>query len=249
MNSKILKCTEIRSYLGEQKQDEVWSAYLAWVKTLLPFWIKAIERISDLIAFDQVKTQKHIEVAQNAFGLINDWYFKRTKYVKTRRNEIDSAISFIRNHALDNAVSEYWFAPICRNVASILRGSLRMMSESKQNFITGVAQEVYVMAGIRVFLQYDIVSFVFCLPSGMSIHTENPNDFDNVHTMYDMAAKQYGIEKEMEAMNTLAIEIWKNRCAPFAWEIPDFIWDQKIGDASKKLHYANMAVFRNSAVR
>ena len=124
MNIDIIKCTQIRDALRNKREEIIWEIYPAWAKTLVPFWIRAIERIAELIDFAPEKAAKHIAVAKNAFERMDDWHYKRIKYVKARRSEIDSAISFIRNHALDTAVAPYLFAPISRNAAGVLRGYL-----------------------------------------------------------------------------------------------------------------------------
>lgn len=245
MCEPIVKCTEIRDSLRKKKQDEVWSIHLEWIKTLYPFWEKAIERIVELTGFDKVKAEKHLRVAENAFSFMDDWYFKRIKYVKARRNEIDSAISFIRNHALDNSVAKYWFAPICRNASGFLRSGLWLSTYDNPNdyVITSIAQQVYVMAEIRVCLHYDSDDFVFCLPRGESIHTDNPADFDNLHIMYSHAAKSFDLEEEIETMNKYAAKLWANWETPEEWKIPEDIWTKEIGNLSKQLYYSNMSAF------
>ena len=126
----IIKCTAIRDHLALQDPDNAYFQYSKWAKTLLVFWERAISVISERSGFNQQNLAKHLEVSKNAFELMDSWRSGETKIVKTRRREIDSAISYIRNGALTKNVSDQVFSPVCRNATSALRACLQLASGS-----------------------------------------------------------------------------------------------------------------------
>ena len=120
----MIKLTEIRTAFEKEKPNNLFLQYFEWVKTLIPFWRQAVTRIAELNGTAEEKRDKHLRVIDNSLELMYSWRFKKIKYVNLRRKEIDSAISFIRNGAITTKVSNYAFAPVCRNLAGILRGFL-----------------------------------------------------------------------------------------------------------------------------
>lgn len=227
--SPKIKCSEIRDILATKTPNEIWLPYLEWVKTLLPFWEKAIVHISMQKNLDIQKTEKHLEVVKNAFVLIDDWRFERVKYVKSKRKEIDNAISFIRNQTQTFELAYFLFTPICRNVASILRGCLYIAAHGYEDtqIPTVVAQGIYTLASLKTFFPIDMGDLVKFLPAGKSIHAIG-GDLDNYHLMLENAAKALRMEKEIAKINETAFEIWTNFDKALAWDIPDFIWTTKI---------------------
>ena len=111
----------MRATFEKEEPDALYLSYLGWVKTLVPFWRQAAARIAELSGTADEKREKHLRSIDNSLQLMQAWRFKKIKYVQARRKEIDSAISFIRNGALTQQACRYAFAPVCRNLASILR--------------------------------------------------------------------------------------------------------------------------------
>jgi hypothetical protein len=240
-----MKCSEIRNELEKQNPDEVWSDFIKWVETLIPFWKQAVISISEHTDFDVKKRDKHLSVIDDSVSFMNDWRFDRIKHVKARRNEIDSAISFIRNNALNKKVSKFLFAPICRNLAGILRHTLYLSTKgySDKQLPTVVSQDIFALAEVYLCFPFDEGNFVFYLPKGKSIHTKDENDLDNYHLMLDIAGKKLNIEDFIKAINHKSTEIWENFKSPKNWQFSDKIWITEIENVSNELYYENMKQF------
>ncbi len=242
-----IRLTEIRDILEKEKMNTIYPFYINWVKTLLPFWKEAVIRIGNLKDFDQKKLDKHLSVIENSFSLMEDWRFKRIKYIKVRRNEIDSAISFIRNRALDKEVSKYYFAPICRNVASLLRTSLYISTHgySDDQMPTCVAQTMYDLSSCHTLLPFDTSDFIWFLPKDKSIHTDNKNDLDNHHLMFENAGKKFEIMDAIQEYNNVAAKLWETFEKPIPWNYPKDIFTLEFENVSKELHHATVNAFHN----
>jgi hypothetical protein len=241
MENNMVKCSYIMNYIEDKNMDEVFDIYFEWVKTLSPFWVKSVTLISNILSLDKTKTEKYIQPINTAFDLMKKWRYNEIKYVQNRRREIDSAISFIRNNALNNKISMYWFAPICRNVASILRGCLYISTHgySDDQIPEVIAIALYKMAAIRMFFQFDKTDFVYLLPSHASIR----NNIDNIHLMHEIAGKRFGIEKQIKLLNEMANKIWEERLNPLELIIPEEIWTTEIKNISKEFYYGNIKSF------
>ncbi len=237
-----MKCTQIRNELETRNLDEVWNEHLKWVATLIPFWEKAIITIAQNINFDETKRDKHLKAAQSYMSFINDWRYERIKLVKARYNEIESAISFIRNQALNNKNSQFLFAPMCRNVAGVLRHTLHNYKQkSDDDLPTLVSQHIFLFAEIYLCFPFDESDFIWYLPG--SIHTDNRDDLDNYNMMLENAGKKLGITEFINEINKKAEWIWENFKTPYEWKVPDEIWHTQIDNISKKLYYQNIKKF------
>ncbi len=242
----IIKCTEIRNSLTSRECNEVYFHFSNWAKTLVEFWQKAINQIAENTHFYQEKAKKYEEVARLSFVLMDDWRSGQVKMVKTRRSEIDSAISYIRNGAALGAVADIAYAPVCRNAASALRTCLNLASRSYSDAqLPGVvAQEIYSIAAVKTLFPVEHANLIGYLPKNVTIHGGNdPNDLDNYHLMFQIAAEKLDLLMQVKAMNEEAALIWNNFESPTAWSIPDEIWTDKTNALSSKLYYANKAAF------
>lgn len=243
-----IKCTEIRDTLAVRDRDETYFYFSAWVKTLLPFWKKAIVQIAEQTGFFKHKSTQHLNVAQAAFELMDGWRSGEVKMVKARRSEIDSSISYIRNGAMLSAISDIAYAPICRNAASALRACLNLAagSYSDEQLPGVIAQQIYSIAAVKTLFPVDDSNLIGYLPGKVTIHGgNNPKDLDNYHLMFQLAAKQLDISEQVKAMNEEAAIIWQDFKSPTGWNIPDLIWTEKTDALSNKLYYANKTAFEN----
>jgi hypothetical protein len=181
--------SEIRDALSQKPMDDIWNSYLLWVKTLPPFWERATIEFADLAGDSEERKEKLLKSVFGSFEYMDDWRFQRIKHVKARRDEIDSAISYIRNSALKNVISDRLAAPVARNLASVLRGCLHIATNGyRDEQMPGViAQDIYGIAACRIFLPYDKSDFVRFIPSDLSIHAIG-GDLDNYHIMLESAA-------------------------------------------------------------
>lgn len=242
----IIKCTEIRNALASRDRNEVYFHFSDWVKTLVPFWEKAIGQIAENTGFYQEKAVRYQEVARSSFELMDGWRSGQVKMVKARRSEIDSAISYIRNGAALSAVSDIAYAPVCRNAASALRACLNLASESYSDAqLPGVvAQQIYAIAQVKTLFPVEDSNLIGYLPAQMTIHGgDDPNSLDNYHLMFQIAAEHLELSEQVGAMNEEAALIWNNFESPMAWIVPDAIWTAQTDALSSKLYYANRAAF------
>jgi len=240
-----MKCSEIRNELETRNPDEVWNDFIKWIETLIPFWKQAVISISEHTDFDIQKRDKHLSVIDSSISFMNDWRFERIKHVKARRNEIDSAISFIRNNALNKKVSKFLFAPICRNLAGILRHTLYLSTKgySDDQLATVISQDIFTLAQVYLYFPFDESNFVFYLPTGKSIHTKDRNDLDNYHLMLDIAGKKLKIENFINEINHKSSQIWESFKSPEYWPYSDKVWTTEIDNIPNELYYENMKAF------
>ena len=241
----MIKLTQMRAAFEKEEPDALYLSYLGWVKTLIPFWKQAAARIAELSGTTDEKRDKHLRAIDNSLQLMQAWRFKNIKYVQARRKEIDSAISFIRNGALTQQACRYAFAPVCRNLASILRSFLYVSTfgYSDEQLPTVFAQKIYGIALCHTLFPFDTGDFVYYLPREKSIHTDDPADLDNWHLMMEIAGGDLGISALIERLNERAYEIWTNYKTPFEWKYDEGIWNLEFENVSKRLHYAGMRAF------
>ena len=241
----MIKLTQMRAAFEKEEPDALYLNYLGWVKTLIPFWKQAAVRIAELSSTADEKRDKHLRAIDNSLQLMQAWRFKKIKYVQARRKEIDSAISFMRNGALTQQVSRYAFAPVCRNLASILRSFLYVSTfgYSNKQLPTVFAQDIYGIALCHTLFPFDTGDFVYYLPREKSIHTDDPADLDNWYLMMSEAGKALNIAELTKKVNEQARKIYENRKTPFEWKYDEGIWNLEFENVSKKLHYAGLRAF------
>ena len=210
---------EVRDALRKEEPNELFNLHHAWVSTLIPFWRQAVIRIAELTDTPTDRRDKHLRVIEQSMTLMSAWRFKQITYIKARRREIDSAISFIRNAALTTKVSKYAFAPVCRNLAGILRGALYISTFGySDEQVPGVlAHHIYDLATCHTLFPFDTSDFV-CFLSGEGTPGEN------WHIMMDRAGEVLDIRPLIEAVDQQASLIWDSYSAPFAWGYDEAVW-------------------------
>lgn len=241
----MIKLTQMRAAFEKEEPNALYLSYLGWVKTLVPFWRQAVARIAELSGTADEKRDKHLRSIDSSLQLLQAWRFKKIKYVQARRKEIDSAISFMRNGALTQQACRYGFAPVCRNLASILRSFLYVSTfgYSDEQLPTVFAQKIYGIALCHTLFPFDTSDFVYYLPREKSIHTQDPADLDNWHLMMSEAGKALNIAELTKELNNQARKIYENYKAPFEWKYDEGIWDLEFENVSKRLHYAGVRAF------
>lgn len=229
---------EVRDALRKEEPNELFNLHHAWVSTLIPFWRQAVIRIAELTDTPTDRRDKHLRVIEQSMTLMSAWRFKQITYIKARRREIDSAISFIRNAALLTKVSKYAFAPVCRNLAGILRGALYISTFGySDEQVPGVlAHHIYDLATCHTLFPFDTSDFV-CFLSGEGSPGEN------WHIMMDRAGEVLDIRPLIEAVDQQASLIWDSYSAPFAWGYDEAVWTREIPPLSKDLHYIAQRAF------
>lgn len=229
---------EVRDALRKEEPNELFNLHHAWVSTLIPFWRQAVIRIAELTDTPTDRRDKHLRVIEQSMTLMSAWRFKQITYIKARRREIDSAISFIRNAALTTKVSKYAFAPVCRNLAGILRGALYISTfgYSDEQVPEVLAHHIYDLATCHTLFPFDTSDFV-CFLSGEGTPGEN------WHIMMDRAGEVLDIRPLIEAVDQQASLIWDSYSAPFAWGYDEAVWTREIPPLSKDLHYIAQRAF------
>lgn len=229
---------EVRDALQKEDPNELFNLHHAWVSTLIPFWRQAVIRIAELTDTPTDRRDKHLRVIEQSMTLMSAWRFKQITYIKARRREIDSAISFIRNAALTTKVSKYAFAPVCRNLAGILRGALYISTfgYSDEQVPEVLAHHIYDLATCHTLFPFDTSDFV-CFLSGEGTPGEN------WHIMMDRAGEVLDIRPLIEAVDQQASLIWDSYSAPFAWGYDEAVWTREIPPLSKDLHYIAQRAF------
>ena len=229
-----------------QKEDpnELFKLHLAWVSTLIPFWRQAVIRIAELTGTPTDRRDKHLRAIEQSITLLPAWRSKQITYVKARRREIDSAISFIRNAALTNPVSKYTFAPVCRNLAGILRHSLSISTfgYSDEQLPDVLAHDIYNLATCHTLFPFDTSDFV-CFLSGKGSPQTDGSTGENWHLMMDSAGEVLGIRPLIESIDQQARLIWDSYSAPFAWVYDEAVWAREIPNLSMELHYIAQRAF------
>jgi hypothetical protein len=243
-----IKCSEICKEFQKIPLDELWTNHLYWIKTLKEFWKQAITKYSIATNLSTEKRDLHLKIAEHSFDLMDDWKNKRVKCIQARRKEIDSAISFIRNTALDERVASLIISPICRNVAAILRGSLYISTNGYKDEQLPLlyAKGLYNLAAVRSYFPIDTSNLITFLPFGKGLDGSNENySEDNWHLMMEIAAEKIGIGQYVNNLNNEASLIWTNYQSPLALIIPNDIWDIKTDGVSKELFNYNLRYFHD----
>jgi len=235
---------EVRDALRKEDPNELFNLHHAWVSTLIPFWRQAGIRIAELTGTPTDRRDKHLRAIEQSMTLLPGWRSKQITYVKARRREIDSAISFIRNAALTTQVSKYAFAPVCRNLAGILRGALYISTfgYSDEQLPDVLAHDIYKIATCHTLFPFDTSDFVCFLSDERSTQTDG-NTGVNWHLMMDRAGEVLGIRPLIKAVDQQARLIWESYSAPFAWVYDEAIWTQEVPSLFKELYYIAQRAF------
>ena len=236
--------TEVRDTLQKKEPNELFKLHHAWVSTLIPFWRQAVIRVAELTDTPIDRRDKHLRAIEQAMTLLPAWRSKQITYVKARRREIDSAISFIRNAALTTQVSKYAFAPVCRNLAGILRGALYISTfgYSDEQLPDVLAHDVYDLAICHTLFPFDTSDFV-CFLSGEGSTQTDRSTGENWHLMMNRAGEILGIRPLIEAVDQQARLIWESYSAPFAWVYDEAIWTRETPSLFKELYYIAQRAF------
>lgn len=235
---------EVREALQKEDPNELFKLHQAWISTLIPFWKQAVIRIAELTDTPTDRRYKHLRVIEQSMTLMSAWRLKQITYIKARRREIDSAISFIRNAALTTKVSKYAFAPVCRNLAGILRGALYISTfgYSDEQLPEVLAHDIYELATCHTLFPFDTSDFV-CFLSGEGSTQTDRTTGEHWHIMMDCAGEVLGIRPLIEAVDQQASLIWDSYSVPFAWVYDEAVWTREITNLSKELHYIAQRAF------
>lgn len=241
-----IKTTEICEAFSKMPLDELWSLHHGWLKTLIPLWKGIISTMAAETNLPEAKRNELLTTVDHCLSQMDGWKQGNLKYVKARRKEIDSAISYIRNTALNGEVADWVIAPVARNLAGMLRSSLyfSVNGYEDQSMPLLYAKSVYSMACARAFFPVDTNNFIQFLPKGLGLDGSSPAySADNWHLMIDIAASKYDLGQAVEKMNQEAYSIWQNYANPTELIIPEELWTAKTDGLSNRLYYQSEQAF------
>jgi hypothetical protein len=219
--------------------DDLWMLFLRNVRTLLPFWERTTRVFAERLAVPE-KGELHLKVMTDAFGKMDDWRFRRIPYVKACRNEIDSAISFMRNKAIVKPIHGLRIAPVARNAAEALRMLLTTSCHGyrDEQLPQVIADALYDIAAVRVLFPFSFDTLVSFHP-GHSV----PSDVDPFAVMLERAGKEIGIAPSVQALFDEVASVWNSVDDPKPLNFPSAIWNEETYASNALLHYASVAAF------
>lgn len=230
---------QIASALTSWPPDRLWDVFLSHGRSLQPFWSRATSVFAERSELEVEKRDRHLRAVAYAFDRMDDWRSKRVKYVRARRDEIDSAISFIRNRALDNAIASLRVAPAVRNAAGALRGLLTTACHGYRDdqMPELVAGMLYALAAVRTLFP---ISFDTLF--GFDFGTPKPG-LDPLAERLHGAANEWGVGKEVAALTDDVGRLWADFATPRCWELPDAVWSEKADPLDARAHFAAVEAF------
>ncbi len=171
---------------------------------------------------------------------MDDWRTKRVKYVRARRDEIDSAISFLRNRALDRSIATLRIAPVARNAAGALRGLLYIACNDyrEDQLAELTAGNLFDLASVRTLFPFDFGT----LASFNRGINEQPG-LDPFVESLKRAGSELHIEQEVSALMAEVAKLWVDVENPPKWELPEPVWAEEIGPVNAKAHFTAVKAF------
>lgn len=238
----------MRRELTGRPPEDVWRAVLGWSATLGPFWLEAIRRFAPVAGLPDEKRDRHLAVAEGAFERMDGWWSGRTKLVKARRNEIDSAISFVWTTALRAELRGFVQAPVARHVGPALRQCLSVSAGGygPDQLASVAAGLVYTWAECRTLFPGDSSVLLQHVPpeklapvSG----TVGPDGTDEHHLLYGAPADRFGLRAEADRVCAEARWIWERFDEPVPWDLPDDLWSRGDDGLYQDMHYGEQRAF------
>ena len=237
-NRMTVTRNEIASALASWPPDRLWEVFLGHGRTLQPFWSRATSLFAARSGLAAEKRDRHLGAVASAFDRMDDWRSKRVKYIRARRDEIDSAISFIRNRALDRTIASLRVAPAARNAAGALRGLLTTACHGYRDdqMPELVAAMLYDLAAVRTLfpISFDTL-FGFNFPNQLGL--------DPLAERLRGAANEWGLREEVPALTDDVARLWADIASPRPWELPESVWSEEADALNARAHFAAVKAF------
>jgi hypothetical protein len=244
----------MRRELAERPPEDVWRAVLGWTTTLEPFWSEAIRRFAPVAGLPDDKRDRHLATAEGAFEKMDGWHSGRLKLVKARRQEIDSAISFVWNTALRRELQGLVQAPVARHVGPALRQCLTVSAGGYRpdQLAALAAGLVYTWAECRTLFPGDSNVLLQHIPPEER-HVEpgpaGPDHADEHHLLYGTPADRFGLREAADRVCAEAWWIWERFDEPAPWDLPDDLWTRRDDGLYHDMHYADQRAFHERNAR
>lgn len=231
---------QITQALSGRSPEELWAAQLAHARTLQPFWAGAVAAFAARTSLPDEKRDAHLSVISSAFEKMDQWRRGTAKYVKARRNEIDSAIGNLRNKAIETPNRSLRFAPAARNAAGALRGCLAVSARAynDEQLPEIVAGLVYDLAAVRTLFPFDFGHLMVFHP-GRDCGLEG----DALDVTLQHVGRELGILAEIKALLEEVERIWLSFDTPTPLVFTVGYWTAEGDDADAQLRSAAIAAF------
>jgi hypothetical protein len=170
------------------------------------------------------------------------WHFQKIKYVKARRNEIESSISYIRNSALDKRVASLRIAGVARNFASYLRATMRVCDQKYkppfEHLSRSFVWNTYDLAVVSELFPIDTTNLFYIYLEDFVPSASEKDSIDRPQIMFNRVSIKYGFEEEASKINKALDNLWRQRDSLEIY-VPDaFAWNEEWGDVNSNLHYS-----------
>lgn len=239
-----MKRQQITTAVATRSPAELWAILLAQARTLEPFWIGAVTVFASRTSLPDAKRDSYLQVIRSAFDKMDDWRNGTAKYVKARRNEIDSAISFLRNKAIETPNRSFRFAPAARNAASALRSCLYISARGydDKDLPALAAANLYDLAAVRTLFPFDFGNLMIFHPGKTTGTEEDPLD-----VTLPRASHKLGIGPSVDALIVEVERLWENLKSPPPLKFTADYWTAEGNDANVQLRSASIAAFHNKS--
>lgn len=235
-----MKRQEITTALATRSPDDLWAALLGHARSLQPFWAGSVAVFAGRTSLPDEKRDGYLRVISTAFDKMDEWRCGTAKYVKARRNEIDGAISFLRNKAIEAPNRQLRVAPAARNAAGALRVCLTVSARGYNDAQLPelVAGTVYDVAAVRTLFPFDFGNLMVFHPGHGSALEGDALDMTLQHT-----SRELGILPAVNALVAEVERIWENFDTPSPLVFTEGYWTAEGGDADVQLRSAALAAF------
>ncbi|MDR3615650.1 MAG: hypothetical protein P4L53_18975 [Candidatus Obscuribacterales bacterium] len=234
---------EITRSLVGQRVDALWAILFGQVHTLQPFCEGAIRVFAERSLHPLQKRDADLAAIAGAFEKMNGWRCGSLRHVKARRNEIDTAISFLRNRAIEQSICGLKIAPSARNAAGAFRvclaTSVREYNDSQLPEL--IAGTVYDIAAVRTLFPFDFGNLT-CFHPGHDVSS----DFDSFEVMLQHAGDAIGMQDEVNSLRQEVGRIVEALDTPTPLVFPDGYWTDEGDGADARLRQASIAAFHRA---
>ena len=242
----IVTRTDIASAVASWPVERQWQVLLGHGKTLQPFWSRATSLFAERSELAAEKRDRHLDAIASAFDRMDDWRLKRVKYVRARRDEIDSAISFIRNRALDRTIATLRVAPAARNAAGALRALLTTACHGYRDdqMPELVAPVLYDVAAVRTLFPFSLDTL-----AGYNFGIREQPGLDPFVESLHRAANEWHIRQQVAALIDDVARLWTDVATPGSWELPVSVWSEEADAMNAQAHFSAVKAFHGGPAK
>jgi hypothetical protein len=231
---------QIATTLAARSATDLWDALLAHARTLQPFWAGAVGVFAARTSLPDDKRDGYLAVIGGAFDKMDQWRRGTANYVRARRNDIDGAVSFLRNKAIEAPNRRLRFAPAARNAAGALRVCLTVSARGYDDtqlpeLVAGV---VYDLAAVRTLFPFDFGNLM-----GFHPGHDGPREEDPFAVTLQRAGRELGVVAAVNALVAEADRIRGTFGTPSPLGFSEGYWAAEGDDADARLRSAAMTAF------